>query len=373
MAVGTVLLASTNGPPKLDQDGDGWPDALEHFLGTNPLDRQSVFTIRELARLQGPSRTELRWPSVSGRSYRIESSSTLAATGWQTVATVTGTGGVMVHEVADSAFPDAKFFRLVTEYDTALPPWVGTVEVPTSAVTSTGPIMLRLEAWHPNGVEEVIFRRGGRVLGSATLVGDNCWELPWNADIADNGNESVIAEARRGNTITLSQAQPLPVAINLPPQPSYLAQNPDQFVLLDAQGNPRGGPPVRADAAGNLPPCEFRPMGFAVAGAPASFAIRLPAGARITGAPGSQVLEFSSSRLVSGAEGPLVVDGVIQTSGLRTLALGAVTVAQLEALFGLTAGQGVPVKLAGHFPAKIIGGSLSALERVMHFRRGFGA
>lgn len=358
-AVGTVLLASAGGPPTQDRDGDGWPDALEHFLGTNPLDRQSVFAIRELARLQGPLRTELRWPSVSGRSYRIEASGTLAATGWQTVATVTGTGGVMVHEVAEAAFPDAKFFRLVTEYDTALPPWVGTVEVPGSAVTSTGATMLRLLAWHPEGVDEVIFRRGGRVLGAGTLVGENCWELPWNADSADNGIESVIAEARRGNTITLSQAQPLEVAITLPPQPDYLAQNPDQFVLLDAQGNPRGGAPVRADAAGNLPPCEFRPAGFAVAGAPASFAIRLPAGARITGAAGSQVLEFASSRLVSGAEGPLVVDGVIQTSGARTLPLGAVTVAQLETLFGLPAGGGVPVKIAGHFPAAITGGTFS--------------
>lgn len=359
MAVGTMLITATGDPPAVDTDGDGWPDAAEYFLGTDPLNPESTFAIRQVVRLQAPARTELRWPSVNGRSYRLEASDSLFATNWQTVITLTGTGGTLTHTVLDSAFPNARFFRLATEYDTALPPYVGTIDAPHAPITSPGPVVLRIQAWHPNGVDEVIFRRGGRILGAAILGVDGWWELVWTPDVTDNGTEDVIAEAHCGNTVTIAEAQALEVNLSLPPQPEYLSQNYEQFVLLDGQGQPRGGAPVRADAAGNLPPCEFRPMGSSVAGSPGSFAIRFPNGAHITDAAGSPTLEFSNARLVSGAWSPLTITDVIQVNGSRTLPLGPVTVAQLVSLFNLPASNGIPVKIAGHFPARLTGGTFS--------------
>lgn len=359
LTTGVILFAAPGNPPSLDSDGDGWPDAVEHFLGTDPFNPESTFAIGQVIRLQAPARTELRWPSVSGRSYRVEITDSLLATNWQIVSALTGTGGTLTHTVMDAAFPNARFFRLATDYDTALPPYAGMVEVPHAPITTPGPVVLRIQTWHPDGVDEVIFRRQGRIIGAAVLGADGWWELVWSPDVADNGTDDVIAEVYCGNTITIAEAQSLEVNLSLPPQPAYLTQNLDQFVLLNGQGQPRGGAPVRADAAGNLPPCEFRPMGASVAGSPGSLAIRLPNGARLTDAAGSPTLEFSTGRLVSGALSPLTITDVIQADTLRTLPLGAITVAQLISLFELSPTNGIPVKIAGHFPARLISGTFS--------------
>jgi hypothetical protein len=47
----------------------------------------------------------------------------------------------------------------------------------------------------------------------------------------------------------------------MPIPADYLLQNPDQFVLLDANGEPQENVVVLADAVGNLPGIEYRPGG----------------------------------------------------------------------------------------------------------------
>lgn len=350
-------ILNSDGLPPGDRDGDGSPDAAEHFLGTDADDRESAFKIREVVRLQGLSKTRLRWPSAAGRSYRIEATQDLAADDWENVATMTGTGGVMEADLPDDPAAGRKFFRIETDYDTALPPWIGRVSGLQGTVSATGFQALRVQAWHPLGTEEVVFRRGNRILGAGVHVGGGVWEYQWPVDIADNGETPISAEARRGNGTSVSLAMASKVEIALPPQPVYLSQHPDQFVLLDAAGNPLPGRPVRADALGNLPPCEFRPLGFSPRGNDFSLAIRLPQGARITGSAGSQTLEFASSRLVSGPIAPLAVNGVIQTTSQKSLALGPVSVPQLVSLYSLPGG-GIPISIFGKFPAQLKAGVL---------------
>jgi hypothetical protein len=349
----------SDGIPPGDRDGDGSPDAAEHFLGTDGDDRESAFKIREVMRLQGPSKTRLRWPSTAGRSYRIEATQDINADSWQAVATVTGTGGLMEADLPDDPSANRKFFRIETDYDTALPPWIGQVAGPQGTVSTAGFQSLRVQAWHPLGIEEVVFRRGNRILGAGVQLGDGVWEYQWPVDFADNGETGISAEARRGNGTSVSLAVASKVEIALPPQPAFLSQHPDQFVLLDSSGNPLPGRPVRSDALGNLPPCEFRPLGFSPRGNDFSLAIRLPQGARIAGTTTNPTLEFSSSRLVSGLIAPLAVNGVIQTSSPKSLALGPVSVSQLVSLYSLPGG-GIPVSIFGKFPAQLKAGVLES-------------
>jgi hypothetical protein len=260
------LPLNSSGPPPLDTDADGWPDAEEYFLGTDPGDRGSAFRIRQVERLQGSPQTRLRWHSIASKNYRIEASPTLAADSWERIRTLVGTGGVMETEIPDDPANLRKYFRIETDYDTALPPWIGPVSAPGVPLTRPGFLPLRVQAWHPLGVSGVVFRNGGRILGAGVDRGNGDWEFQWPVDLVDNGSASITAEATQGDGTAISQALLAQIQVELPPQPAYLSRNPDQFVLLDTQGKPLPGRPVRADAQGNLPPCEFRPLGHAPRG-----------------------------------------------------------------------------------------------------------
>jgi hypothetical protein len=72
--------------PAADSDHDGMMDASEAIAGTNPADANSLLRLK--LRLD-PARSQavLSWPSVTGRTYRVESQAVLAPTdSWEIIS-----------------------------------------------------------------------------------------------------------------------------------------------------------------------------------------------------------------------------------------------------------------------------------------------
>ena len=91
-----------------DDDVDGMSNAAEITAGTNPLDASSIFKVNSIV-MQGGNVT-LTWQAVSGRTYKVESSTTLSGS-WTTKAT-----GLQVGTFSESKPADAKvFYRVVVE------------------------------------------------------------------------------------------------------------------------------------------------------------------------------------------------------------------------------------------------------------------
>lgn len=113
--------------PLLDSDGDGLPDLEEAALGTNPnladsdLDGQSDFfeailtgtdplassSFFKAHLLLRPTVAEVSFPSLIGRTYRVETSTDLVT--WITSSEQAGTGSDLVFEIDRS---DTLFFRV---------------------------------------------------------------------------------------------------------------------------------------------------------------------------------------------------------------------------------------------------------------------
>jgi hypothetical protein len=341
----------------IDSDHDGSPDAFEHFLHTDPNNASSVFGIRGVSALSSALGTRISWVGAAGRPFRIEAAANLDGP-WQIVATFQGDGNLISQDLAATQGETRHYFRLTTDFDISLPPWFGPIDS-AGFISSAGVALIHMQAWHPLGLDELIIRRGDRILGSATRTGEFDWEFSWAADPTDNGLAPIQAEAHLGDQVTLSATLPVEVNIVLPPQPQFLTLNGDQFVLLDNQGQPIANSLVRADASGNLPPCEYRPMGYNPNGELASFGIRLPEGGRITGTPGSETLEFNKSQVVSGARSVLQIAGDWRTTVRRTLRLGGVSVSDLATIYGHPPGEGLPISILGQFPARLLAGKFS--------------
>jgi hypothetical protein len=105
---GTVsnLLSAAN----LDPDGDGASNWQEYVAGTNPQDPNSV--------LQVTANTNfiVQWPSVPGKTYALESSTSLFSTNWTVLCTnMVGTGQVMQIQDTNLPAPPARFYRIVVQ------------------------------------------------------------------------------------------------------------------------------------------------------------------------------------------------------------------------------------------------------------------
>jgi hypothetical protein len=98
-----------------DADGDGHNNRAEWRTGTNPNDCGSVLRVRSRRAAEGASGCVVRWPSVVGKRYVIESASSLYGATWEPASTVTGTGAEM--ELTDSNVSGTpRFYRVrVTE------------------------------------------------------------------------------------------------------------------------------------------------------------------------------------------------------------------------------------------------------------------
>ncbi|RFC45278.1 MAG: hypothetical protein DVB23_002038 [Verrucomicrobia bacterium] len=93
-----------------DDDGDGMTEAAEIIAGTNPLDANSRFTVANVQLTS--TQVMLTWPSVSGKTYRIQWSNDLSS--WSDVADsdVTATGSTTSRTM--SVTPSERQFYRVT-------------------------------------------------------------------------------------------------------------------------------------------------------------------------------------------------------------------------------------------------------------------
>jgi len=89
---------SGNATDSADPDGDGWTNSQEYASGTDPNDRTSLLRISSLE--TDTQDVTVGFPTVVGKSYRVEKSATLSGGTWITVAdTVAGTGATV--EITD--------------------------------------------------------------------------------------------------------------------------------------------------------------------------------------------------------------------------------------------------------------------------------
>jgi hypothetical protein len=96
----------------LDADHDGLNNLGEYLAGTDPNDPQSVFKLHTAT--TGLDGFSFRYPTVTGRVYRVQSRHLATPTPWSETATTNGTGGeVEFLEMASNVEP--KLFRVSLE------------------------------------------------------------------------------------------------------------------------------------------------------------------------------------------------------------------------------------------------------------------
>lgn len=94
-----------------DADGDGANNWQEYVAGTDPTDVASCLkaSTDQAAAAQAQD-SVIHWPSVSGKTYIIERSTSLFSPTWSPVSTVTGTGADM--EIHDTSGGTVRFYRV---------------------------------------------------------------------------------------------------------------------------------------------------------------------------------------------------------------------------------------------------------------------
>ncbi len=92
-------------PATTDTDHDGLTDGQEYIAGTNPRLATSRFAATSAA---DPAGLRLSFTTVSGRTYRIESSPNLST--WTTVEDITGDGSPKSVVEPFPSGPEARFF-----------------------------------------------------------------------------------------------------------------------------------------------------------------------------------------------------------------------------------------------------------------------
>ena len=83
--------------PAADPDGDGMSNLQESVAGTDPFNAASVFRVRSVVQ---SSALLLRWPSVAGQRYQIETAGAFVSGAWQASGPILeGNGGEVVGAV----------------------------------------------------------------------------------------------------------------------------------------------------------------------------------------------------------------------------------------------------------------------------------
>jgi hypothetical protein len=95
-----------------DADGDGVNNLQEYLAGTDPTDPKSFFKNigTHQAAAQQANDCVISWPSVSGKQYVIERSSSLIAPDWTVIATNSGNGTTM--EYHDTSGGSVRYYRV---------------------------------------------------------------------------------------------------------------------------------------------------------------------------------------------------------------------------------------------------------------------
>jgi hypothetical protein len=94
-----------------DADGDGASNWQEYMAGTDPTDPKSLLRVStDQAAAQQTQDCVIHWPSVAGKHYLIERSTSLYGPGWSPIATITGSGADM--EFHDTTGGTVRFYRV---------------------------------------------------------------------------------------------------------------------------------------------------------------------------------------------------------------------------------------------------------------------
>lgn len=109
--------------PGDDADGDGMSNIREFFAGTDPFLDTDLFAITSYKKVGDSNRTEIRFTTVPGRTYRVVATPTLEDAVWSPVATTRSAAGVAAYETyagtgreitvyIDAPVEDAAFYRV---------------------------------------------------------------------------------------------------------------------------------------------------------------------------------------------------------------------------------------------------------------------
>ena len=98
-----------------DPDGDGANNASEYAAGTDPNGSGSVFKIISIALAAngGGNDVTVSFPSVAGRTYRVESSASLTSPSWSPVADNLPGTGAPIHVTDTAVIGELRFYRAV--------------------------------------------------------------------------------------------------------------------------------------------------------------------------------------------------------------------------------------------------------------------
>ena len=107
-------IANTgNAADSADPDGDGWTNAQEYISGTNPNNWSSVLKISQM--VKSGNDMLLSFPTVSGKTYRVERSDTLQGP-WTTVqSNIAGTGGTVQITDTNGAAQPKRFYHVIVQ------------------------------------------------------------------------------------------------------------------------------------------------------------------------------------------------------------------------------------------------------------------
>jgi autotransporter-associated beta strand protein len=105
---------SGNAADNADPDGDGMTNAQEYAAGTNPNSSASALKVSQIQ----PSGSDIivSFPSVTGKTYRVEWSSTLPSGSWTVVQSgIAGTGSTIQVTDTNAAAQPRRFYHVIVQ------------------------------------------------------------------------------------------------------------------------------------------------------------------------------------------------------------------------------------------------------------------